>query len=130
MESKDNPADHASRGMKLNKGNWKLWTMGPEFLSKPECEWPQHALFRDGLDGLEIKKAVLVNVSLSIIEPFDKFIKHYSNWFKAAKAVAWLCRFKVYLRVMRGKHGSINVDPLQATEISNAEEDIVRFVQK
>ena len=31
---------------------------------------------------------------------------------------------------MRGKHGSINVGPFQATEISNAEDDIVRYVQK
>ena len=41
IQTKNNPADIASRGISLKQENeWKLWTKGPTFLSLPFENWP------------------------------------------------------------------------------------------
>jgi hypothetical protein len=40
VQSENNPADIASRGLLGHRANWELWAQGPEFLVKGENEWP------------------------------------------------------------------------------------------
>ncbi|XP_074645891.1 uncharacterized protein LOC141902151 [Tubulanus polymorphus] len=53
-----NPADKASRGMKLEDPNPELWFQGPHFLHKPESEWPVDLSSQTNINGddSELKK--------------------------------------------------------------------------
>ena len=43
VDSKDNPADDASQGMKIDKFLLQRgWIRGPKFLWKPETDWPEY----------------------------------------------------------------------------------------
>jgi hypothetical protein len=62
--SKHNPADDASRGLHVEMFlNSKRWRKGPEFLEKPETQWPKvpEELSSIPLDDPEVRKDVIVN---------------------------------------------------------------------
>ena len=60
VESEQNPADEASRGMKAEELQDSRWIQGPEFLWSQECKWlngdEQSHTLRD--DDPEVKKSV------------------------------------------------------------------------
>ena len=39
VDTKSNPADEASRGIRPNELTKSKWILGPDFLWKPETEW-------------------------------------------------------------------------------------------
>lgn len=76
----------------------ETWIKGPDFLLKPEEEWPQRQdLTSQGAQqDPEIKGEIKVNV-LNISENkniVSKLIDYYSSWFHLKKAVAWMLRLK------------------------------------
>lgn len=97
VSTKDNPADDASRGSSpcsfLKNERWKS---GPEFLRKPEAEWP--VLQTESLDGLsnndpEVKHEVVsFNSDAKESKGMDltKILWRFSSWLGVKKFVA-LC---------------------------------------
>ena len=97
VDTKENPADDASRG---SDGPTLLrqqrWLEGPDFLWKPEDDWPQQPFAMGQIpdDGPEIKKTTESHAtSISQpINPTSKLIHYFSDWYRLKKAVAvFLC---------------------------------------
>ncbi len=101
MSSKDNPADDASRGMKVsNFLNNSRWLEGPTFLWSHEEDWPKAVLdiSMDSNDQ-EVRKEATVN-TISVCDmssPTGRLITYFSSWKRLKKAVAWILRFKAML---------------------------------
>ncbi|XP_052431710.1 uncharacterized protein LOC127972320 [Carassius gibelio] len=99
VKSAENPADQATRGLKAKDFvQEERWFKGPNFLWKPEEEWPQSRdqINQGAQQDPEIKGEIKVNV-LNIKEGKDivsKLIDFYSSWFRLKKAVAWMIRLK------------------------------------
>ncbi|KAK0144647.1 hypothetical protein N1851_016989 [Merluccius polli] len=91
--SKDNPADDASRGMKVSDFlNNHRWLGGPTFLWKREEDWPRTVLdVSVDSDDQEVKKEVTVN-TISVCD-----VAYFSDWRRLKTAVAWILRLKVML---------------------------------
>ena len=70
-----NPADFPSRGMSANElVNEKRWWKGPEFLYKPEAEWPQEVEIEESESCMneELKNPKEVTHSLTTTNPSTK----------------------------------------------------------
>jgi hypothetical protein len=130
VESKMNPADIVSRGMQGTMKDSSMWFEGPLFLREEEETWPTQDTLPDGVDGLELKKIVLTVHVDGSRKPMDLLIDHYSSWIKMKRAVAWLRRFKDYIKLMAKGEGSIAIGPLKCDELNDAERDITRYVQE
>ncbi|KAK3734270.1 hypothetical protein QZH41_008857, partial [Actinostola sp. cb2023] len=91
-------------------------------------------------DGdVEVKKCVSqVPVQVNVMSSDAKttslsdILHRSSSWYRLCKLIAWLVRFKTYCRSRYGKGKRIEVskDPLSVKDISEAEDDIVRLVQR
>eukprot|EP00794_Sanderia_malayensis_P012608 gene12608-biopygen10048 len=83
VESKENPADEASRGMKANELTTSRWFRGPEFLWEDESKWPAN---RDSFEVVEVVKEIKKSVTMATSEVIDmpslaERIKRFSNWY-------------------------------------------------
>jgi len=143
VPSESNPADLASRGIKKEQREKSLetWLNGPDFLWKSEDEWPsipQDAYTEVQDDDSEVKKRPArahVNVTSSKVKETPKclvaLIDSISSWYRLCKVVAWLVRFKKYMMSRYGKTKcEASKEPLTVKEISGAEDDVVKLVQK
>ncbi|TKS65758.1 hypothetical protein D9C73_028515 [Collichthys lucidus] len=99
VNTKQNPADCASRGLKASALlNSHTWLNGPEFLRGQKSEWPKSELVTQTPqeNDMEVKKDVLM-MNILVKEqntPTHAFIHHHSNWNKLTRAVAWLLKLK------------------------------------
>ncbi len=102
VESKENPADEASRGMKANELTDSRWFRGPEFLWEDKSKWPVNRDTFEPVEGdKEIKKSVTMVTSEVIDMPsLAERIKRFSNWYRAKRAVA-LCR--KYVMILKSR---------------------------
>nr|XP_039272241.1 uncharacterized protein LOC120346540 [Styela clava] len=97
-----NPADDASRGLSVQSLMDERWLKGPSFLQEQEEHWPKPPVQLPELPDEFVrckiqsqKPQVVANyVSDSALKPMDKFISHFSTWYKLKKASAWMIRFK------------------------------------
>ncbi|XP_070567324.1 uncharacterized protein [Ptychodera flava] len=94
INTKSNPADDASRGLTVDKFlQNKRWLQGPDFLWKPESEWPT----QEGISGAlsnkdpEVKREVSVYSTVLVEQAFavEKILLRYSNLTKLKKIVGW-----------------------------------------
>ncbi|XP_052744116.1 uncharacterized protein LOC128199280 [Bicyclus anynana] len=107
----DNPADMISRGVDPHLiKDLELWWSGPQFLSKPECEWPQ---LKDSsnlpLPELEIKSHTVK------IEPVESFIQmeNYSKFTNLKRVTAYILRFIHNIKNPKSKTiGNLTIDEL------------------
>ena len=132
VETQNNPADHASRGMtaeEICKG--QIWWNGPEFLwqnSELDNSHLQYKVINE--NDPEVKKVVCHAVAqqpLSILQRLE----YFSDWFKAKRAVAVCLRL---LKNFKGKsNGSDQVKekyvPVNVAEIEEAEREIIKQLQ-
>nr|XP_021329350.1 uncharacterized protein LOC110439121 [Danio rerio] len=92
VASEDNPADHASRGLKSKELIASNWFSGPSFLWEDSLPTGEIKVGDLDTDDPEVRK-VLVHHTLttenSLAERFSKF----SSWTKLVKAIARLIRF-------------------------------------
>ncbi len=98
VKSSQNPSDQATRGLKAKYFvQEETWMKGPNFLLKPEKEWPQRP---DQMSQVpEQDPEIKVNV-LNVSESDDitsKLTGYYSDWFQLKRATAWMLRFKEIL---------------------------------
>lgn len=107
VESKQNPADEASRGLKTQELLNSRWITGPEFLWENE----NHFINNGGQvhevqeNDPEVKKSVALatTASTQIAQAHSekislaKRVEYFSDWFRAKRAVA-LCQR--YIRLL------------------------------
>ncbi|XP_046339933.2 uncharacterized protein LOC124121032 [Haliotis rufescens] len=91
VSSKENPADYASRGIKLdNEHHIQHWTGGPRFLWQHHKYWPkQYSNQEPQEDDLELKECVHATI-MEKDSFLDFLINHFSSWTKLRRAVAWI----------------------------------------
>ena len=153
VETSDNPADDASRGLNaqslLSK---RRWFHGPEFLRKIREEWPEQPFMMGSVpeDDPEVKKTVSIHAtSLQVGDDATaRLISHFSDWRRLCKAVAVFLRVKQVLRKRCEDHKSQRISssqdatieiksknfstlnqPLGLVELDEAELAIIRYVQ-
>lgn len=100
VNTSSNPADIASRGMKVEVFvSDATWVSGPHFLLHPESEWPvaRDDIYHLSLGDPEVKGVVAVNVVQAREEPVTHLIEYFSSWIRLKKSVAWLLRIKSWL---------------------------------
>ena len=91
VESKQNPADEASRGLKTQELLNSPWITGPEFLRENE----NHFINNGGQvhevqeNDPEVKKSEKISLA--------KRVEYFSDWFRAKRAVV-LCQR--YIRLL------------------------------
>ncbi|XP_030227414.1 uncharacterized protein LOC115554725 isoform X3 [Gadus morhua] len=144
--SKMNPADAASRGMKVGAFlKSSTWITGPDFLGKTEREWPasvDKASLHPDADP-EVREEVLsFAAQAEEVCPTTKLLLHFSSWTRLKRAVAWIMKLKEKLRLKIKENAQCgdqtpvkqvkktNYLPLTVDDLLLAEEAIVRFVQK
>ena len=99
VQSNENPADHASRGMDGRSVlQQRKWMQGPDFLWQNEHEWPQQPITLSEVanDDPEVKKAVNIS-AVSVddsMESINKFFEFYSDWHRLKRAVAVMLRLR------------------------------------
>ena len=103
VDTANNPADDSSRGLTIDSLlKSKRWLRGPEFLWKPEEEWPDSQEQVDHqlpADDIEVKGIITNTMKTEEkIGAVDKLLNQYSSWFRLKKAVAWFLKFKDYLQ--------------------------------
>ena len=131
VESNLNPADKASRGIDAsNLGSLDMWLNGPKFIWQDSEHWPQEKLPCEvDENDIEVKKSVVVNSAVSW--PINSIADHFSDWRKLQRAMAWLTRFKVYLRHRYLRHHEkCRRGKLTLTELQEAANDILVCVQE
>lgn len=136
VNTADNPADHASRG--LNAAgvlHSKNWIQGPEFLLRPQCEWPGRPVDANNIaeEDTEVKTAATVCL-LQIDEKADtmiQFASHFSSWYRLKKATAWLLRLKEILLNLRQKRRELQQEIGQcASSSASAQPSVEEKIQK
>ena len=142
VETKINPADDASRGLKgyeLTKQH--RWITGPNFLWLPESEWPQLPCDLDDVsaDDPEVKKVLVHSLDVSESSDLLTRLTRFSDWQRMKRSVAWILRLRPKLsdtlpsrnRARRVEDGANLKDkPLRVDEVERAEKAILKLVQK
>ncbi|XP_078347357.1 uncharacterized protein LOC144632559 [Oculina patagonica] len=142
VESKQNPADEASRGMKAQELLDSRWITGPAFLWERENQWlaSKEEDYKLQESDPEVKKSVVM-VTASTMQTAQTHpeklslaerIEYFSDWYRAKRAVA-LCQR--YIRCLRDrvhkKQGSQEeTRQLKVSDLKSAECEIIRTTQK
>ena len=104
-----NPADDGSKGLKLDallKDD--RWIRGPQFLGKDESSWPKMVEIPELKDEDPAVRKEAQNYSIVVnVNALEKVIGYHSSWWKLRRCVAWLLRYKQYIR---GKNHSLPED--------------------
>ncbi|XP_013410717.1 uncharacterized protein LOC106173924 [Lingula anatina] len=138
VDSDQNPADYASRGIQLRSDNGddiQRWLHGPAFLYQPEIHWPKQPdnLHEIPENDREVKRKsaqIHVTTSSEVSDGVERLLHHFSSWYTLQKSVAWILRFKRYLLSrVRQLTGDRNNGPLTVQEITLATDAIVMYVQ-
>ncbi len=138
VSSEDNPADDASKGLKLDemvKGG--RWLNGPDFLWKDESCWPAKVVHKPmDDDDPALRKGNLIYVTSASESPLESLVKRYSSWWKLKRAVAWLLRYRTNLKKKAQQKAGENasecdgrVANLTVAELQKAKRNIIRHVQ-
>lgn len=132
VESKQNPADEASRGLKTQELLHSRWITGPAFLWENENKWLPKEDHKLPENDPEVKKSVAMATTTIVQAHSEKLslaerIEYFSDWYRAKRAVA-LCQR--YVRVLRDRalkkkciHGEVQV--LNVSDLKNAESAII-----
>ena len=97
LSTADNPADQASRGLSTESDaeDQRVLIQGPEFLLRPEGEWPECPVKRSA-------QVSLIQADKKL-DALNQFVHHFSCWYKLKKATAWQMRLKEILLNMKHK---------------------------
>ena len=143
IDSKENPADGASRGLRVDEIEPSRWLTGPSFLWKKEIPAVEH---EDECEMLpndpEVKRtqthAAFKNIDEFYLERLDCF----SSWHQTVRAVANCMRFKSLLRrrCLEKRQRAVSdpkkdakkavIEPLSVKLLLDAEKEIIRHIQE
>ena len=146
VESKLNPADDASRGLKASELiNNATWINGPEFLYEQHEDWSEYHQPSDLTkllpDDVEVKRASVLMTSAKDMPSMVERLEYFSSLHCAKRAYAVCLRYRRLLlaRVrMKGKPNNAEPEiqsnrkytPVSVEEMELAEQYIVKLVQK
>ena len=144
VDTKRNPADEGSRGLRAGQLGTSKWITGPDFLRESVDEWETSSTEIPPLsnDDPEVKKATCMASGVSPVWPsLVERLEYFSNWQRARRAVA-LCRR--YVRILhskvsktprprhcsgKGKQDQLS-RPITIQELRDAEIVILKAVQR
>ena len=128
IEGTKNPADILSRGCNGNDIPAE-WFYGPSFLHDFKCNWPKSGDMPDLVNNSEVIMPKLCTNASSQkdIHPLDKLTAHYSSFYYAKKALAWLLRLKSYLV---DKDARMVTGPITSSELKKCDNIFIRHVQQ
>ena len=136
VDSKNNPADCASRGLSTQDLLKKHeWFSGPDFLWKSQATWPQCPLDLEVVDpdDPEVKTVCATLTSDSAKkDDYDilQLMKRFSSWYKLKKVISYVLRFKRVLKQKTGKEEAKPQGPIKLEDLEDAELLILQWVQK
>ena len=146
VESKLNPADGASRGLKASELiNNATWVNGPEFLYEQHKDWGEYHQPSDLTkllpDDVEVKKASVLTTSAKEMPSMVERLEYFSSLHRAKRAYAVCLRYRRLLLARIRKKGKPNnaepeiqsnrkYIPVSVEEMELAEQYIVKLVQK
>ena len=130
--SKENPADHASRGLGIDRFVKTIeWKNGPDFLWRSSSHWPKLINESKQADidehDPEVKRVEKVqsyhtSVSDSTVE---KLLLSSSDWYKLKRKVSWIMKIKECLRTRSKLPLSLTVDDIVRGEFA-----IIEYLQR
>ena len=134
VTSQNNAADDITRGMNAEElASKERWWTGPEFLRRPEREWPEQWTLTDvSDDDPEVKQNKVTVESCTATKNIqshniiDELLARRSCWQSLKRDVAWILRFISFLRG-RYKH---EMTALSVSELEAAEKAIIRYIQR
>ena len=145
MDTKSNPADEASRGIRPNELTKSKWILGPDFLWKPEAEWdatltqPVGDVDLPG-DDPDVKKVGSLATAVTPSWPtLVNRLAYFSDWHRANSAIAFCRLYGRMLRRIIQKRDIVKttklrrregVQPISIQERNDAEVVILRAVQQ
>ena len=148
METKENPADFASRGISTkDTEKVKVWLYGPKFLSLKDEHWRHILPETEELENdIEVKAqtAHAVKVTEDMRSILSIMEERISSWHRMKRVVCWIVRFVTRCNKKR-RDNSANTDQLDVgydkikggqvsslvvSEIENAEVRILQWLQK
>ena len=121
IRSKDNPADHASRGLSAEGLVTSNWFTGPQFLRNRDLPIDTSERFEIDSGDIELKRATVhatTGESQENHRPVIERLQKFSSWIRVITAIAALQRFLTK-----------KFDPLSMTELAHAELTIVKMIQ-
>lgn len=125
-----NSAHNASRGLVAHQLlSSERWFGGPVFLLRPEEEWPPAAVDTLSEDDPEVKneKAIFVQTEP---DKLKELLMRYSCWKVPQRKVAWLLKFKAYLKCRKEGNVSSAATSLTIKDLDNATIAILKLAQK
>ena len=152
VETKDNPADYASRGISpTNKEKVDMWVNGPLFLREKDESWRNRNIDAEELDDdVEVKVVHAVRVKENMRSVLEILEERVSSWNRMRRVVAWIIRFAAACKELKRKCKENGLDtacdkvdendivsldennivPLVVVEIEDAESMILKWVQE
>ncbi|XP_063967807.1 uncharacterized protein LOC135157132 [Lytechinus pictus] len=141
IDTKNNPADTASRGLTVNQIEQSRWLTGPKFLWEKEIPAIES---KDDGEMLPNDPEVKLTQAHAAFKKNDEFelerLDRFSSWHQTRRAVANCLRLKSYLRRRcEQKHQRANqrsdakktvIEPMSAELLLQAEKEIIRHMQK
>lgn len=91
VPSEDNPADHASRGLKAKELIASNWFNGPDFLWCEELPSGDSKVGDIAVEDPEVRKVFVLQTLTTENSLLKRFLK-FSNWTRLVKAIAKLKR--------------------------------------
>jgi len=127
VASEENPADHASRGLKAKDLIASNWFTGPDFLWSDELPSGDVKVGDVAVEDPEVRKAVVHKVHTMTAEGslIDRFLR-FSSWTRLVKAIARLVR---RAKELKGLAASNN-EATSLEERKDAELTIIGIVQQ
>ena len=132
VDTKSNPADEGSRGLKADQLHGSKWLSGPDFLWKADVSQndPKTQIYELPSDDPEIKKSVSMATNTHAIQPqeasLEDNLKHLSSWFRAKRAVALCVKFAERLKDRTKRAKPVEV---RASDLEDAKLRIIRATQ-
>ena len=137
VSSQVNPADHASRGLKVEEFQFSSWLTGPKFLWENESCWscekqPCNSYQELDINDPNVKKVVTMTTNSELVQPCKDLIcqlKNISSWYRAKRVVALCIKFVTLCRnKVKESPKQIKID-LSVCDIEAAEKVIIKAIQ-
>ena len=137
VDSQENPADHASRGLKVEDFQFCNWLTGPKFLWKDESLWSCDKQQLNSYQELDIsdpnvKKVITMTTHSELEQPCKDLIcqlKNISSWYRAKRVVAWCIKFIILCRnKLKESPKQVKFD-LSVSDIEVAEKITIKAIQ-
>lgn len=125
VTSEDNPADHASRGLKAKDLIASNWFSGPRFLWQEKLPSGEIKVRELDAEDPEVRKAVVHHTITTADSLAERFLK-FSSWSRLVKAIARLIRFvKEFKNIQKGTNEATSLEERQEAEFT-----IIAIVQR